>query len=123
VIVGLITMNVALVTLLTEFTVTVTGPGPEGAVVGTLATILCAAPTCDGRGLHSIEVDCASPLRGTEVRSRNGRYRPRWSQVWRNTRDKGEVPSATETLSNVAVSRTELDWLHTARPCTRSAPS
>src|SRR2546426_7817037 len=110
------TVNEALETLWMEFTVTVTVPGPDGAVAGTVATICVLLQLVT-------EVACAplkltvlvpwldpkfDPVMVTDV--------PSGPRSGDTPVTKGVAPTVSETLSNVAVARAVVLLLFTAKP-------
>jgi hypothetical protein len=116
VITGLITVNVRFERLGIEFTVTVTGPGPVTALLGTRATICVlfqlvievATPPLNPIVLVPWVVPKLDPVTVTDV--------PTDPTVGDRPVTKGVVPKVIDTLSKVAVASFVLSWLLTPRP-------
>src|SRR6267143_779696 len=114
--VGLITSNVTVDGLDVELTVTVTGPKPGVAVLGTLATIcvfvqlvmVVAAPPLKVSVLVPCEEPKLAPATVTDV--------PIGPSSGETPVIKGVAPMVTDTLSNVPVPRAVVDPLSTAKP-------
>jgi|SRR6266566_27420 len=122
VMVGLITSNVTVEGLDVEFTVTVTGPTPCVAVLGTRATICVLLQLVMEMATPPLMVIVLLPCEAPKLEPATVTDVPVGPRIGDTPVTNGVVPIVTETLSNVAVPSMVVDPLLTPIPMLAFVP-
>jgi hypothetical protein len=115
-IVGLTTVNVTFEGLVIEFTVTVTIPEPQGAVLGTVAAICVLLQLVTDVASAPLKLTVLAPCVAPKFEPVIVAVAPIPPKLGDTPVTKGVVPTVTDTLSNVAVTVAEVVPLLTASP-------
>jgi hypothetical protein len=114
---GLITVNTTFVGgLEIEFTVTVTGPVPDGAVLGTVARIWLLLQLVTDVACVPLKLTVLVPRVAPKFDPVIVTVVPIPPELGDTPVTKGEAPKLPDKLSNVAVARAEVEPLVTAKP-------
>ena len=102
--------------LVTEFTVTVTGPDPDGAVLGTAATICVLLQLVIEEAADPLNLTVLLPWAAPKFDPAIVTDVPNAPKAGDTPVTKGLAPIVTDTLSNVTVATFVMSSLHTAKP-------